>query len=148
MDILALSKQDNFQELVDKIYQISKENDIQYPQYKSWYYNKAIPRILEGKGEIFLATINDEIVGFVNIKNDDEKKICTLYIIENYRKKGIATKLLENAFSYLETTKPLITIPAYNEYMFQKIIKKYDWKRTGCIYNYSSVEYVYNENKA
>ena len=66
----------------------------------------------------------------------------------NYRGKHVATQMLEHAFRYLGTTKPLITIADYKISMFEPIIKKYGWKLTQTMskgyYNTSSRELVYN----
>ena len=56
--------------------------------------------------------------------------------------------MLEYAFKYLGTTKPLITITDYKIPMFETIIKKYNWELTQTMsegyYNNSSRELVYN----
>ena len=81
------------------------------------------------------------------VKDTMESKICTLIVVEKYRKQHVATQLLERTFKYLGTTKPLITIADYKFPMFEHIIKKY-WKlmqtmRKG-YYNSFSRELVYN----
>lgn len=81
-------------------------------------------------------------------KDNTENKICTFLVLEGYRKKNIATKMLEQSFKYLGTTKPLITIADYKLPMFEGIIKKYDWVLTQTMevgyYNNTSCELVYN----
>lgn len=77
-----------------------------------------------------------------------ESKICTFLVIENYRGKHVASKILEHAFKFLGTTKPLITIADYKLPMFESIIKKYNWELTQTMgegyYNSMSRELVYN----
>ena len=46
-------------------------------------------------------------------------------LIDGYRGKHVVTKLLEQDFKYLGTTKPLISIADYKIPMFEHIIKKY-----------------------
>ena len=69
-------------------------------------------------------------------------------MIEEYRGKHIATGMLEHAFTYLGTTKPLITIADYKLPMFEHIIGEYNWELTQTVsegyYNSSSRELVYN----
>ena len=93
--------------------------------------------------------INNNVAGVAFLKKDDtESKICTFLITEDYHRKNIATKMLERAFSYLGTTKPLITIADYKIPMFEHIIKKYNWELTQTMsegyYNTTSREMVYN----
>ena len=81
-------------------------------------------------------------------KDDTESKICTLLVLEGYREKHVASKILEQAFKYLDTTKPLVTIADYKISMFEHIIKKYNWELTQTMskgyYNDTSRELVYN----
>lgn len=120
-----------------------------YPNHFEWYWSKEIPRVLHGTGEILICIINNNIAGLTFLKKDTmESKICTLIVVEKYRKQHVATQLLERTFKYLGTTKPLITIADYKFPMFEHIIKKYDWKlmqtmRKG-YYNSFSRELVYN----
>lgn len=120
-----------------------------YPKHFEWYWSKEIPRVFDGTGEVVICTVSNHVAGVVFLKKDDtESKICTFLVVEKYRGKHIVTKMLEQAFKYLGTTKPLITIADYKTYMFENIIKKYNWKLTQTMnkgyYNNNSRELVYN----
>ena len=81
-----------------------------YPNYKDWFLNKQVKGINIDRDIIF-AMYNEEIVGVANIKGTiEEKKICTLYIKECFRKSMIGSNLIKMACDELETDKPLITI--------------------------------------
>ena len=75
-------------------------------------------------------------------------KICTFFVVKEYRGQHVATKMLEYIFEYLGTSKPLITITDYKVLSFVPIIKKYNWKLTQITskgyYNNASCEFVYN----
>jgi len=120
-----------------------------YPKHFEWYWSKQIPRVFNGTGEIVICTINNNVAGVAFLKKDDtEKKICTFLVIEEYRGKHVAARMLEKAFEYLGTTKPLVTIADYKIPMFEPIIKKYHWELTQTMsegyYNNTSREFVYN----
>lgn len=120
-----------------------------YPKYFEWYWAKEIPRVFNGTGEVIICTINNTVAGVAFLKKDDtESKICTFFVVEGYRGKNIANEMLECAFKYLGTTKPLITIADYKISMFEPIIKKYNWELTQIMsegyYNNFSRELVYN----
>lgn len=105
--------------------------------------------MFNGTGEVIICTINNNVAGVAFLKKDGtESKICTFLVVEGYRGKQISTKILEQAFKYLDTTKPLITIADYKVSMFEHIIRKYDWKLTQTMsegyYNNTSRELVYN----
>ena len=120
-----------------------------YPKYFEWYWSKDIPRVFDGTGEIVVCTIDGNIAGVASLKKDStERKICTFFVVKNYRGQHVATKMLEYIFDYLGTSKPLITITDYKVSSFKPILRKYDWKLTQIpskgYYNSSSREFVYN----
>jgi GNAT superfamily N-acetyltransferase len=136
----------NFSEAVNKIYLLTDYNNQQYPDYYNWYFNKSIPRIFDGTGEIIFYLDTFDIVGLTILKRDEyEKKLCTFMINEDYRKRGYSKELLEDAFDFLGTSKPIITIPKFRLDEFSKIIDAYDWIESGSIDNYKSDEIVFNE---
>lgn len=120
-----------------------------YPKYFEWYWSKNFPRVFNGTGEIVVCIIDDNIAGIASLKKiNTEKKICTFFVVKEYRGQHVATKMLEYIFEYLGTSKPLITITDYKVLSFVPIIKKYNWKLTQITskgyYNNASCEFVYN----
>ena len=120
-----------------------------YPKYFEWYWSKNIPRVFNGTGEIVVCIIDDNIAGIASLKKiNTEKKICTFFVVKEYRGQHVATKMLEYIFEYLGTSKPLITITDYKVLSFVPIIKKYNWKLTQITskgyYDNASCEFVYN----
>ena len=120
-----------------------------YPKYFEWYWSKDLPRVFNGTGEIVVCTIDDNIAGIASLKKiNTEKKICTFFVVKEYRGQHVATKMLEYIFGYLGTSKPLIAITGYKVLSFVPIIKKYNWKLTQITskgyYNNASCEFVYN----
>ena len=120
-----------------------------YPKYFEWYWSKDLPRVFNGTGEIVVCTIDDNIAGIASLKKiNTEKKICTFFVVKEYRGQHVATKMLEYIFEYLGTSKPLIAITDYKVLSFVPIIKKYNWKLTQITskgyYNNASCEFVYN----
>lgn len=138
----------NFSKATNEIYLLTDYNHEQYPEYWKWYYNKSIPRVINGTGEIIFYLDGFAIVGLSILKKDIEDKICTFMINEEYRKKGYGKALLENSFDYLGTDKPLITIPTKRLDEFQKIITAYDWKESIRTDQYFSEEVIFNQPKS
>lgn len=138
-----------FSKLAHYAYSVTDYICEDYPNHFEWYWTKEIPRVFNGTGEIVVCTIDSNVAGVAFLKNDAmESKICTFLVLEGYRGKHVASKILEYAFKYLGTTKPLITIADYKLPMFESIIKKYNWNLTQTMsegyYNSSSRELVYN----
>lgn len=125
--ILAENEFDN---LVNKIYNLTYNLNSSYPDYKKWFFEKLIKNIGNKKREIiFITDKNNDVIAMSALKNENnEKKICTLYIKENFRSLGFGSKLIEQSFKFLETTKPLITFSEEKLPMFNGFIKKYNWE--------------------
>ena len=143
--VLSNMKDKNFSKAVNEIYLLTDYNKLQYPDYYKWFYQKNIPRILNGEGDAIFYLDGFNVVGLSMMKKDElESKICTLLINEEYRKKGYSKQILEDSFEYLGTDKPLITIPENRLDEFN-IINTYEWKETKIITDYYSPEVIFNQ---
>ena len=135
--------EDDFFELANKIYLITEFTCEDYPNHKEWYFKKQLPAIFgEERTILFVRSLEDpeEIVAMACLKKDEEEqKICTLYVSNKIRGAGLGNVIIEESMKWLETTKPLITLPEYKFEMFVAIIKKYGWKLT------EVVEGLYND---
>lgn len=139
-------KDKNFARGVHEMYMLTDFNHKQYPDYTEWFYGTNVPRILKNEGSCLFCLDAFTVKGLVFLKNTDtEKKISTLLIDEVYRNQRLASTLLEASFKLLGTDKPLITIPETTVDDFSQIINRYGWKQTGCIKDYYSNEFVFNE---
>lgn len=80
-------------------------------------------------------------------KDEEENKICTLYVSDKCRGLGIGTSIVEESMKWLETTKPLVTLADYKLEMFRPLISKYGWELTEIVsglYNNRSEELCFN----
>lgn len=146
--ILSSMEGKNFSRAANEIYLLTDYNKLQYPEYFKWYYQTNIPRILSGEGEAIFYLDGFQIVGLSMLKRtDDEAKICTFFIDEEYRKRGYSSLLLEDSFGYLGTESPIITIPENRLDEFSKIIEAYGWVPTETTNKYYSPEVVFNNSK-
>jgi GNAT superfamily N-acetyltransferase len=146
--VLSTMRDKNFSRAANEIYLLTDYNKLQYPEYYKWYYQTNIPRILDGEGEAIFYLDGFQIVGLSMLKRtDDEAKICTFFIDEEYRKRGYSSLLLEDSFGYLGTESPIITIPENRLDEFSKIIEAYGWVPTETTDKYYSPEVVFNSSK-
>lgn len=117
----------------------------QYDDYTQWFWRKQVPNLFHSNRKMYYAKSGYELLGFITVKNDgEERKICTWYVLPQYRKLGIGTALLKKGMNWLDTWGPLITIPHYKVKEYENFIKKYSWKYTDTINIYTDKEYVYN----
>jgi len=118
-----------------------------YPNFKSWYYCKVVPDILNHKRDFIFESRNDKIVGLSLIKYE-EKKLCTLKVFEEYQNKGYGLKLFEKSFEVLDTNKPFLTVSEEKYIEFKKVFKYYGFKITNVrqsLYRDNKLEYFFNE---
>ena len=142
---------EEFIDLATKIYMITDFICEDYPKHKEWYFTKQLPAIVGDERNILFARNPEnpnEIISMACLKKDnEEQKICTLYVSDKCRGLGIGTSIIEESMKWLGTTKPLITLADYKLDMFRPIIEKYDWQLTEIVsglYNDRSEELCFN----
>lgn len=150
-DYIGVLNEDDFIRLSKQIYDITDFICKDYPKHKEWYFHKQIPRIFTPNGEILFARSEEDynkIIAMACLKKDDEEqKICTLYVSDQCRGQHLGTRMVEASMEFLGTTKPLITLADYKLPMFQPIIDKYDWELTEVVcglYNDIAKELCFN----
>lgn len=151
-DYLNILDKNEFEKLATKIYMITDFICEDYPKHKEWYFTKQLPATIQGDERNIIFARNpdnyDEIISMACLKKDDEEqKICTLFVSDKCRGLGIGTSIIEESMKWLGTTKPLITLADYKLDMFKPIIDKYDWELTEIVsglYNDRSQELCFN----
>jgi len=139
-------------ELANRIYMITDFIRCDYPKHKEWFFSKQLPRTInDSHGEIlFVRSPDDEnkIIAMACLKKtEEEKKICTLFVSREYRKKGIVTAIVSKAFEWLGTKKPLVHLPKNNLPVLISFIEKYNWvlsKEISNLYKDGKKELFYN----
>lgn len=82
-----------------------------YPGFDIWFDRTVLPSLGKGRA-ILLARINGELTGFCVLKrNPSERKICTLYVFEAFRNRGVGSALVEYSLGLLDERFPLVTVP-------------------------------------
>lgn len=146
----SLNNADELKSLIINFYESTYFLNDSYPGYRDWF-SKHIIGCFKNERTILYTKDEDKVSGMIFLKKDeDETKICTLYVLPEYRNMNIATKLIESSFNYLGTTKPLATINSSRIAMFSKIIEKYEWVVTDEItglYNSGETELILNGKK-
>ncbi len=129
----------DFINLVNEIYELTSFLENDYPNFNDWFFNKQIKNLKTTRTTLFVQD-NKKIIAVAHLKNDNEKKICTIYVREDKRNLKIGTSLLNKSFEILNTTSPIITFKKHKLKEFESIINKYNWKLTDT----TTSEYEYN----
>lgn len=150
-DYLSIMNEEEFMKLATDVYNITDFICKDYPKHKEWYFEKQLPGIYGTERNIlFVRDPKDEskIISMACLKKDEEEqKICTLYVSDECRGLGVGTMLIEESMNWLENTKPLITLADYKLDMFLPLINKYGWELTEVVeglYNDTSKELCFN----
>lgn len=118
-------------------YKVEKLSDYKYypqlyednPKHYTWFFKNHLPQISTGNREILFIRHYNNMCGVAFLKKTiEEKKICTFYVAEHGRNIGIGRALMQASFDYLETDKPLITMPSEKVIYFLAYMYKYNWK--------------------
>ncbi|MBZ7929158.1 MULTISPECIES: GNAT family N-acetyltransferase [Campylobacter] len=148
MDISHYCAMEIKQDDIYLFYHYLKEAKVYYPNFDIWYYANVVPSINNGTKQIIIISENNIIKGISIVKLQDEKKLCTLKVMDNYQNKGIGIKLFEKSFEVLKTTKPLLSVSEEKLPVFKKIFNYYGFKLTSIkdsYYRKNKKEYFYNE---
>ena len=146
--LLSETKDEQFSNSIYEIYLKTYSKCRQYPEYYKWLYGKAIPRILQRNktGEGIVISDKLSLAAEAILKDDGfEKKICNMFVSEEYRRRGYGEALVDKAMEILDTQYPLITIPEGQIKMFQGIINSNHWKLSYISYKYKTPELVFND---
>ena len=132
-----------------KLYSFLRRLVLEYHNFNKWYQKLFTDDgTLNADREIILCQITDEIAGIIILKRQtDERKICTLRVAKKFQNQGIASRLVELGFEWLEDEKPLITVHKAKIQQFEPLFKKYGFQIEQQMRNYYQVfstELVYN----
>ena len=103
-----------------------------YPHFFNWYSNKVIPGVHTFQRYVYIASPSNNpkrVAGIMILKNTpQEKKICSLFIFEDYRSHGLGTEFLSLAAEILKTDKPVITVSSNRASAFSGLFRKMGYK--------------------
>lgn len=141
--ISCVQEQLTIEKLYDELFMLEEE----YPEFKNWFFDKVVPETLSGQRRIFVACCDEVTAGIIIVKNTDEKKICTLRVMPDFRNMGIGQALTRCAIEYLQTEHPLITVSEDHVHEFKHIFSKFGFSLSQMHFGYyreNRMEYVFN----
>lgn len=119
-----------------------------YPGFSVWYWSKVLPGLLRGTRHILRQGTLDRPSGIAILKRDvDENKICTLWVANADRGRGVGRELIEEAISWMGDEHPLFTVPAERYEEFRPLMERLRFKETArlqSVYRPGVVEHIYN----
>lgn len=119
-----------------------------YPGFSLWYWTKVLPGLLKGTRHILHVGGSSRPSGIAILKREaNERKICTLWVADSNRGRGVGRDLLKEAIDWLDDTHPLFTVPAERHDEFKPLMQRLCFKETArlsSVYRHGVVEHVYN----
>lgn len=96
-----------------------------YPNFADWYFNKVVNGLVNGSRSFIIEFRDGKFAGVAILKDtENEKKICTLSINDEFKSKGLGYKLFEKSMRLLNTDKPLASVSEDRLPEFEKIFDK------------------------
>lgn len=101
-----------------------------YPEIKLWYWNVFAKGFFRGEREILFAKDSlGKLAGFSLLKNSDyEKKICTFYILPEFRESNLGKKLLPIAIDLVGSKEVGITVSEVVSSTLTPLLSSYDFE--------------------
>ena len=134
----------------DQIGTLTKTINKSYPSHNQWVNDIFLNGLKNDKNRAYSFAVDKNLLVGLSLMKTTEEKICCLYILEEYRKQGIASQLFQNSCEILNTNKPFITVSHENYPMLEKLLKKFNCELTSQhkgMYKENSIEYFFNEKK-
>ena len=125
-DYINVLTDEELMNLADKIYMVIDFVKKDYPNHTKWFYTRQLPETLHSDiRNILFVKEKGEIIAVANLlKEDNEKKICSLYVKDEYQGKGIGSMLVEEFMKWLDTKYPIISLIEDRYGIYKPIIEK------------------------
>lgn len=102
-----------------------------YPSIERWFIDTVIPGYRHGTRHIVKVERHGKLAGLgIAKKENDEKKICTLRVTDDYIGRGIGYRLLDDMPHWLDDDKPHVTVGAHKMPMFNKMFDRYNFVKS------------------
>jgi hypothetical protein len=120
-----------------------------YPGIESWFYNKVVPGLRDGRRELLRVERDGQLIGLGIAKNEsDERKICTVRVASSYIGRGTGVRIFDGLLRWLDVDQPHLTISARKLPIFERIFDYYHFTFTSArkgLYVPEGCELGYNE---
>lgn len=120
-----------------------------YPDILSWYKQKFINSKSLSNKVLIACNDKNKIIGFcLGKKSESETKLRCIYVIPEYRGKGIGIRLIDEMLIELDDKYPVVTVSEELLHMYSYLfISKYKWKIIDIqkgLYRIGKLEYFFN----
>lgn len=134
--------------LADRIWPSLAHLEDTYPGFSLWYRERVIPGLATGERRLFVDMRDGSCGGVVIAKRDaHERKLCTVWVAETARGRGVAGRLMDEAIDWLEDACPLLTVPEERLNEFLALARRRRFQLTQKLpsfYRLGRAEYVFN----
>ena len=118
-----------------------------YPGFDTWFDRTVLPSLGKDRA-ILLACTDDGLAGFCVLKRtSSERKICTLYVYEGFRSRGVGSALVEYALGLLDERFPLVTVPEELLPVYERFFRRFGFRLSGSrvgLYRVGKREFFFN----
>jgi hypothetical protein len=118
-----------------------------YPNFDAWF-DRVCLELRTGSRNVITCRRNERIIAIAIAKRSvDERKLCTLWVDRTARGQRIGTDLASAAFDWLETRRPLFTVPEQLILDFSPMLARWRFDESARAIGYyrpGQIEHVFN----
>lgn len=118
-----------------------------YPDFQGWFRNKFMPSFHMGERSILLAHNGSELCGVSLLKKTiEEDKICTFYVLPEFRGQKLGEALLDRSLEYFSTSDVLISVSTERVKELYPVLHSRGFQLESCIedlYRQGNKEHFY-----
>jgi len=119
-----------------------------YPGFRAWYFERVVPAVALGTRFVTVRRESGIPIGVAIAKDEGgERKLCTLWVRDGCRGRGIARALADEAFDWLGDRRPLFTVPEERMSEFLPLVTGWQFGepvRHDSLYRDGRCEFVFN----
>ena len=118
-----------------------------YPHFEGWLRFRFLGNLATGSRKLLVARNGNDIFGYSLLKDDGkESKICTFYVPELHKGKGIGSALMKRSIETLDSADSFITVSDERQAELSPLLKAQGFKLDCSItdlYRKGSSEHLY-----
>jgi ribosomal protein S18 acetylase RimI-like enzyme len=131
MDFSSILNVSNDTRALARVFDLLQPISEIYNNFDQWYWDTFVTGLSEGNRSAYVLMDSQAISGILLLKHDlVERKVCTLWVDPNFRRRGIASLLMSHALSIMPPGKIGLSVSDGSLGQFCNILNEFDFVLT------------------
>lgn len=123
--------------------------DSYYPGFQDWFFNKAVPDAITGRGVLIVAEQHSNIVGVALGRGGEKPKLRCVRVDPSLNGSGLGLRLIDKVLREINCDKPATTVAEEMFHDYSRIlVNHYNFrldKVAKGLYRFGKLEYIFND---